>query len=111
SSAAARAVFSRATAAGKRALCLGGAKNALIVAPDADERLTVQSVVDSFTGCAGQRCMAASLLIAVDDRRGLVERIAEAASRLRLGATMGALIDRDARDRLRAAVDRAVAEG
>jgi malonate-semialdehyde dehydrogenase (acetylating) / methylmalonate-semialdehyde dehydrogenase len=111
SSAAARAVFSRATSAGKRALCLGGAKNALIVAPDADERITVQSVVDSFTGCAGQRCMAASLLIAVDDRRGLVEKIAEAAARVRPGVTMGALIDHGARDRLRKAVDAAVAEG
>jgi malonate-semialdehyde dehydrogenase (acetylating)/methylmalonate-semialdehyde dehydrogenase len=111
SSAAARAVFTRATSNGKRALCLGGAKNALIVAPDADERLTVQSVVDSFTGCAGQRCMAASLLIAVDDRRGIVEKIADAAGRLRLGATMGALIDGDARQRLRHAIDGAVAEG
>src|SRR5687768_10471955 len=55
----ARAVHLRATSLGKRALCLGGAKNHLVVAPDADEALTVKAVVDSFTGCAGQRCMAA----------------------------------------------------
>ena len=111
SSAAARAVYTRATAAGKRALCLGGAKNSIIVAPDADERLTVQSVVDSFTGCAGQRCMAASLLIAVDDRRGLVEKIAEAASRIELGSGMGALIDRAAKERLERAIAAAEQEG
>jgi malonate-semialdehyde dehydrogenase (acetylating)/methylmalonate-semialdehyde dehydrogenase len=111
SSVAARAVYTRATAAGKRALCLGGAKNSIIVAPDADERLTVQSVVDSFTGCAGQRCMAASLLIAVDDRRGLVEKIAEAASRIQLGSGMGALIDRAAKERLERAIASAEREG
>ncbi len=71
SSAAARVVYARAAAAGKRALCLGGAKNAVIVVPDADERLTVPSVVDSFTGCAGQRCMAVSLLVAVGDGQRL----------------------------------------
>jgi malonate-semialdehyde dehydrogenase (acetylating)/methylmalonate-semialdehyde dehydrogenase len=111
SSAAARAVYVRATANGKRALCLGGAKNAIILAPDADERLTVQSIVDSFTGCAGQRCMAASLLLAVDDRRGLVEKIAEAAARVVPGTTMGALIDRDAKDRLWRAIATAEAAG
>jgi malonate-semialdehyde dehydrogenase (acetylating)/methylmalonate-semialdehyde dehydrogenase len=111
SSAAARAVYTRATAAGKRALCLGGAKNSIIVAPDADERLTIQSVVDSFTGCAGQRCMAASLLVAVDDRRGLVEKIAETASRIRLGSGMGALIDRAAKERLERAIAVAEREG
>src|SRR5690606_1302629 len=58
----ARAVYGRAAGLGKRALALGGAKNHLIVAPDADPGVTVRGVVDSFTGCAGQRCMAASLM-------------------------------------------------
>ena len=107
SSAAARAVYARAGAAGKRALCLGGAKNAVIVVPDADERLTVQSVVDSFTGCAGQRCMAVSLLVAVGDTRGVVGKIVDTAARIRLGTGMGALIDRQARDR----IERAIAAG
>jgi malonate-semialdehyde dehydrogenase (acetylating)/methylmalonate-semialdehyde dehydrogenase len=111
SSAAARAVYVRATSAGKRALCLGGAKNAIILAPDADERLTVQSIVDSFTGCAGQRCMAASLLLAVDDRRGLVEKIADAAARMVPGETMGALIDPAAKERLTHAIDEAERAG
>src|SRR5690606_19241022 len=58
SSAVAKAVYTRATSLGKRALCLGGAKNHLIVVPDADPAVTVDGVVSSFTGCAGQRCMA-----------------------------------------------------
>ncbi len=111
SSAAAKAVYVRATASGKRALCLGGAKNSVIVAPDADPRLVVPGVVDSFTGCAGQRCMAASVLIAVGAAGNFVDEIAHAASRIELGATMGALIDRDARERIERAIVRAETEG
>jgi malonate-semialdehyde dehydrogenase (acetylating) / methylmalonate-semialdehyde dehydrogenase len=111
STAAARAVYERATARGKRALCLGSAKNHLIVVPDADESITVRGVVDSFTGCAGQRCMASSVLVAVGPVDNLVEKIAEEAARVEVGAGMGAIIDTTARDRLRAAIDRAEAEG
>jgi malonate-semialdehyde dehydrogenase (acetylating)/methylmalonate-semialdehyde dehydrogenase len=111
SSPVARAVYARAGAAGKRALCLGGAKNAVIVVPDADERLTVQSVVDSFTGCAGQRCMAVSLLIAVGDTDRLVQKIAETAGQIRLGGGMGALIDRQARERVERAIGEAERQG
>ncbi|HLU66957.1 MAG TPA: CoA-acylating methylmalonate-semialdehyde dehydrogenase [Kofleriaceae bacterium] len=108
---AARAVYARATASGKRALALGGAKNHLIVVPDADPEVTVPGVVDSFTGCAGQRCMAASLLVAVGDVDPLLDRIVERAAGVRLGEQMGALIDRAASDRLRAAIDQAKADG
>jgi malonate-semialdehyde dehydrogenase (acetylating)/methylmalonate-semialdehyde dehydrogenase len=111
SSPAARAVYARSAAAGKRALCLGGAKNAVIVVPDADERITVQGVVDSFTGCAGQRCMAVSLLIAVGDTDGLVQKIAGAAGRIRLGDGMGALIDAQARERIQRAIAEAERQG
>jgi malonate-semialdehyde dehydrogenase (acetylating)/methylmalonate-semialdehyde dehydrogenase len=111
SSAAAKAVYTRATGEGKRALCLGGAKNVLIVAPDADESLTIRAVVDSFTGCAGQRCMAGSLLVTVGDAGDIVEKIAAAASRIRLGAGMGALIDGAARERLVDAIAKAHADG
>jgi malonate-semialdehyde dehydrogenase (acetylating)/methylmalonate-semialdehyde dehydrogenase len=111
SSPVARAVYARACASGKRALCLGGAKNAVIVVPDADERLTVQSVLDSFTGCAGQRCMAVSLLIAVGDTGRFVDKIADAAARIRPGFGMGALIDRQARDRIERAIGEAERDG
>jgi malonate-semialdehyde dehydrogenase (acetylating)/methylmalonate-semialdehyde dehydrogenase len=111
SSPVARAVYARAGASGKRALCLGGAKNAVIVVPDADERLTIQSVLDSFTGCAGQRCMAVSLLIAVGDAGRFVDKIAAAAARVRPGVEMGALIDRQARERIERAIADAERDG
>lgn len=111
SSAAAQAVYTAASAAGKRALCLGGAKNQMIVAPDADPRLTVKAVVDSFTGCAGQRCMAGSLLVVIAGAERLVGDIALAASRLRLGEDMGAIIDDAARRRIVSAIERAHADG
>jgi len=111
----ARAVYGRATSLGKRALCLGGAKNHLIVAPDADEALTVRGVVDSFTGCAGQRCMAGSVLVVVGKASRFIEPIVEAASKIELGpgagVRMGALIDAAARDRLEHAIATASSEG
>jgi len=110
----ARAVYLRATSLGKRALCLGGAKNHLVVAPDADEALTVKAVVDSFTGCAGQRCMAGSVLVVVGNASRFVDRIVEAASKITLGGGpfgMGALIDAAARARLERAIATAEAEG
>ncbi|MCY1073501.1 CoA-acylating methylmalonate-semialdehyde dehydrogenase [Archangium lansingense] len=104
SSAVARRVYSEGSAQGKRVLALGGAKNHLIVVPDADEALTAQSVVDSFTGCAGQRCMAASVMLAVGDVQRIVEQVRERASRFELGPGMGALIDRASLNRLEAAI-------
>jgi malonate-semialdehyde dehydrogenase (acetylating)/methylmalonate-semialdehyde dehydrogenase len=111
STAAARAIYTRATALGKRALCLGGAKNHILVVPDADQALAVRGVVDSFTGCAGQRCMASSALLAVGQVDGILREIVAQAARVELGATMGAIIDRAALDRLVGAIDRAEADG
>jgi malonate-semialdehyde dehydrogenase (acetylating)/methylmalonate-semialdehyde dehydrogenase len=108
---AARAVYVRATSLGKRALCLGGAKNHIIVAPDADEALTVRGVVDSFTGCAGQRCMAGSVLVAVGGAARFVDAIVGAAKKIELGKAMGALIDAAARERLVRAIGNAQSEG
>jgi len=108
---AARAVHTRATALGKRALCLGGAKNHLIVAPDANEALTVKSIVDSFTGCAGQRCMAGSVMVVVGEAERFVEAVVSAAQRIELGRDMGALIDPAARARLSAGLAQAERDG
>ena len=107
----AQRVYGSAAAAGKRALCLGGAKNQLIVAPDADPALAVRSIVDSFTGCAGQRCMAGSLLIAVGDADRLIAQVRDAAASIALGTSMGALIDSAAKQRLEDAIGRAEREG
>jgi len=111
STAVARSVYARASALGKRALCLGGAKNHLIVVPDADPDITVDGVVASFTGCAGQRCMAASVMVAVGDVDAHIEAIARRAREVRLGTDMGALIDGASRERLHRAIDTAVADG
>jgi malonate-semialdehyde dehydrogenase (acetylating)/methylmalonate-semialdehyde dehydrogenase len=107
----ARAVHARATALGKRALCLGGAKNHLIVAPDANEAITVKSVVDSFTGCAGQRCMAGSVLVVVGNADRFVPQVVATASRIELGRDMGALIDGAAQKRLSEGLAQAEREG
>lgn len=108
---AARAVHGRATGLGKRALCLGGAKNHLIVAPDANEAITVKSVVDSFTGCAGQRCMAGSVMVVVGEAERFVSKVVEAASKIELGRDMGALIDSAAVTRLNTGLAEAQREG
>ncbi len=63
----ARYIYSRAAANGKRAQCQGGAKNPVVVLPDADLEMTTQIVADSAFGCAGQRCLASSVVITVGD--------------------------------------------
>ena len=65
----ARYVYSRAAANGKRAQCQGGAKNPIVILPDADMEMTTKIVADSAFGCAGQRCLAASVAITVGDAR------------------------------------------
>ncbi len=111
SSPVARALYARGTSTGKRVLALGGAKNHLIVVPDADRDLTAQAVVDSFTGCAGQRCMAGSVLVAVADVQHVIDEVVARASRVGIGTTMGAIIDEPARARIEAAIDRAERDG
>jgi malonate-semialdehyde dehydrogenase (acetylating) / methylmalonate-semialdehyde dehydrogenase len=111
SSPVAKSVFLGAATNGKRALCLGGAKNHMIVAPDADDALTVGAVVDSFTGCAGQRCMAGSVLITVGAANRIIPRLVEAAAKRRAGFELGALIDRAAHTRLHQAIAHAEQEG
>lgn len=107
----ARLVYERGTRAGKRMLTLGGAKNHLVVVPDADVEVTARNVVSSFTGCAGQRCMAASVLLTVGDCSHVVEAIVENAKNVRPGCEMGAIISAKARDRILSYIDLAEKEG
>ena len=107
----ARAVYARAAASGKRALGLGGAKNQVILVPDADPLIAIQGIVDSFTGCAGQRCMAASLLLAVGNVEAMVAGITDRARSLALGENLGAIIDAAAQRRIAAIIGRAAAAG
>jgi malonate-semialdehyde dehydrogenase (acetylating)/methylmalonate-semialdehyde dehydrogenase len=85
----AKIVYGRAATAGKRALCLGGAKNHLIVVPDADVDVATQNIVASFTGCSGQRCMAASVLLAVGDVQHIIDEVATRASAMVIGDDHG----------------------
>jgi malonate-semialdehyde dehydrogenase (acetylating)/methylmalonate-semialdehyde dehydrogenase len=111
SSAVAKKVYETGAARGKRVLALGGAKNHLIVVPDADPEMTAQSVLDSFTGCAGQRCMAASVMVAVGDVQHIVDRVVEKARALAVGPQMGAIVDHAALGRIEAAVAGAAQHG
>lgn len=107
----AKIVYQRGTALGKRVLALGGAKNHIILLPDANPELSGTGISDSFTGCAGQRCMAASVLLAVGDVSGHIEKIVKRAASLELGKDMGAMITREQTVFLREAIGRAEKAG
>jgi malonate-semialdehyde dehydrogenase (acetylating)/methylmalonate-semialdehyde dehydrogenase len=107
----AKIVYQRATNLGKRALCMGGAKNHIVLLPDANPELAGVGIADSFTGCAGQRCMAASVLLAVGDVSKHIEKIKERAASMTLGSTMGAIITKAQVEFLHQALGRAEAAG
>jgi malonate-semialdehyde dehydrogenase (acetylating) / methylmalonate-semialdehyde dehydrogenase len=111
STTAARQVYETGTMRGKRVLALGGAKNHLIVVPDADPAITIPGVVDSFTGCAGQRCMAASAMIAVGNVQDIIDQIVSRASAIEVGPGMGAIIDGLALRRIESAIEEAIQAG
>ncbi len=118
SSAVARHVYSRASASGKRVQAQGGAKNATIVLPDADLEMTTNIVADSSFGCAGQRCLATSLVFTVGAARAaFTEAIAEAALNrvtgygLDDGVQMGPVINHGSKARIEALIGAGIAEG
>ncbi|WP_109473690.1 CoA-acylating methylmalonate-semialdehyde dehydrogenase [Ornithinimicrobium cavernae] len=107
----AKYVYEQATAAGKRVQALGGAKNHMLVLPDADLDLAADAAVSAGYGAAGERCMAISAVVAVDSVADeLVAKIAERAKGLRVGdgtreTDMGPLITGEHRDRVAGYVD------
>lgn len=107
----AKAVYLRGTNLGKRVLALGGAKNHIVLLPDASLEMSGIGISDSFTGCAGQRCMAASVLLAVGDCQAHIDRIVERAKNMKLGPDMGAIITKAQVDFLKGAIDRAIKAG
>lgn len=107
----AKIVYQRGTHLGKRVLALGGAKNHIVLLPDANQELSGIGISDSFTGCAGQRCMAASVLLAVGNVDQHIEKIVQRASSLELGRDMGALITKAQRDFLVDAIERVEKSG
>jgi malonate-semialdehyde dehydrogenase (acetylating)/methylmalonate-semialdehyde dehydrogenase len=107
----AQLVYRRATANLKRALALGGAKNHLFVLPDADPELAATSVLGSMSGCAGQRCMAGSVMLAVGDTDVIVRRLVAQAHTIIPGRNMGPVITAEARQRIESYIDQAISQG
>ena len=107
----AKIVYRRATASLKRCLALGGAKNHLIVMPDADREMTASNVVASMSGCAGQRCMAASVMVAVANTDHIIARMVEHARAMQLGKDLGPVISVAAMERITRYIDEAEAAG
>jgi malonate-semialdehyde dehydrogenase (acetylating)/methylmalonate-semialdehyde dehydrogenase len=107
----AQIVYVRATAHLKRALCLGGAKNHLIVLPDAHQEMTASNVAASMSGCAGQRCMAASAMVAVGPVDPIIEKLCEEARKIIPGKNLGAVISKKAKERIEGYITEAEQQG
>jgi len=107
----AKLVYQRATANLKRALCLGGAKNHLIVLPDAHETMTASNVAASMSGCAGQRCMAASAMVAVGPVDHIITLLCEEARKIVPGENLGAVISQQAKERIERYITEAEQQG
>jgi len=107
----AKIVYRRATSNLKRCVALGGAKNHLIVLPDANVDMASTNIAASMSGCAGQRCMAASAMVAVGKVDHIVERICEEAKKIVPGDNLGSVISKEAKERIERYIDEAEEQG
>ncbi len=114
----AKHVYQRSAASGKRMQCQGGAKNHVIVLPDADMDLAKQIISDSAFGCAGQRCLAVSVAVTIGDaQKTFRDAISEAASSLRVGfgldtgVQMGPVITKESKQRIETLIATGVNDG
>lgn len=107
----AKVVYIRATANLKRCVALGGAKNHLIVLPDAHPEMTASNVAASMSGCAGQRCMAGSTMVGVGAVDGIVANIVEEAKKIVAGHNLGSVISKEAKERIEQHIAEAEAAG
>jgi len=107
----AKIVYQRATNNYKRCLALGGAKNHLMVLPDAIPEMTAQNVAASMSGCAGQRCMAASAMIGVGNVDAIVSKICDEARKIVPGENLGAVIDKVSQERIEKYITQAENDG
>ncbi len=114
----ARAVYQRGTHTGKRVQALGGAKNFVVVMPDANFERSIEIITESFYGCAGERCLAGSVLVPVGEAHSEArDRLVAAARSLKVGdgmqpgVQMGPVISGTHRDRVAGYIDRGVKEG
>jgi malonate-semialdehyde dehydrogenase (acetylating) / methylmalonate-semialdehyde dehydrogenase len=107
----AKIVYQRATSHFKRALALGGAKNHLMVLPDAKPDMTAQNVAASMSGCAGQRCMAASAMVAVGNVDHIISKICDEARKIVPGENLGAVISKESKERIERYITEAEKQG
>jgi malonate-semialdehyde dehydrogenase (acetylating) / methylmalonate-semialdehyde dehydrogenase len=114
----AKYVYTRGSASGKRVQCQGGAKNHVVVLPDADPETTTRIIADSAFGCAGQRCLAVSVTVTVGEAQGWFrESIAAAAGALKVGngldaaTQMGPVITRASKDRVESLIGQGTGQG
>jgi malonate-semialdehyde dehydrogenase (acetylating) / methylmalonate-semialdehyde dehydrogenase len=107
----AKIVYQRATRNYKRCLALGGAKNHLMVMPDAIPAMTAQNVAASMSGCAGQRCMAASAMVAVGETDHIIKKIVEEAKKIVPGKNLGAVISKESKERIEKYITEAEQQG
>lgn len=107
----AKIVYQRATHNYKRALALGGAKNHLMVLPDAKEDMTAANVVASMSGCAGQRCMAASAMVGVGNIDHIIQKIVAEAKKVVPGQNLGAVISKESKERIEKYISEAEKNG
>ena len=107
----AKIVYKRATSNLKRALTLGGAKNHLFVLPDANVDMTASNVAASMSGCAGQRCMAVSAMVAVGPVDNIIKQLVLEAKKIIPGKNLGAVISLTAKERIENYITEAVNEG
>ena len=107
----AKIVYQRATSNYKRCLALGGAKNHLLVLPDAIPGMTAQNVAASMSGCAGQRCMAASAMIAVGEVDTIIDKICEEARKIIPGKNLGPVINKASQEKIEQYITEAESQG
>ena len=107
----AKIVYKRASGNLQRCVRLGGAKNHLLVLPDANPDMTANNVVASMAGCAGQRCMAASVMVGVDKVQHIIDKMIEEAKLIVPGENLGPVISQEAKDRIERYITEAEAQG
>jgi len=107
----AKNVYQRTTSNFKRCLSLGGAKNHLIVLPDANEEMASNDIIASMSGCAGQRCMAASAMLGVGKIDSIINKIASKAKTIVAGKNLGSVISEEAKIRIEKYIEEAEKNG
>jgi malonate-semialdehyde dehydrogenase (acetylating)/methylmalonate-semialdehyde dehydrogenase len=111
STAVAKLVYQQSTNNLKRCVALGGAKNHLFVLPDANPTMTATNVTASMSGCAGQRCMAASAMLAVGNVEPIIAQICDEARKIIPGKNLGAVISQAAKERIEGYITQAERDG